>query len=119
MRADFSLRALYDALDARRKERGLTWTGVMREVNRFITTGHPVATATITSLKTKAVAEGDGVLQFLLWLGRSPESFMPGFVDADAERFQLRQLPLHQILRWDSKALHAALNEQREARHMS
>ncbi len=116
---DFSLKALYDALDAQRQERGLTWTGVMREINRFITTGHPIATGTITSLQNKAVAEGDGVLQMLIWLGRSPESFMHGFPDADADSFQLRQVRIDQILRWDSKALHAAMNTQREARGMT
>jgi hypothetical protein len=102
--ADFSLKALYEALDAQRQERGLTWTGVMREVNRNKTYFHPIATGTITSLKDKAVAEGDGILQMLLWLERSPESFIPGFADADDERYQLRQVARNQTLRWDAKA---------------
>jgi hypothetical protein len=119
MSADFSLKDIYDALEAQRTERGLTWAGVMREINRFITSGHPIATSTITSLKTKTVAEGDGVLQMLLWLGRTPESFLPGFVEPDSERFQLCQVRIDQILRWDATALHTALNQQRQARNMT
>src|SRR5262249_40487034 len=37
-RRDFDLRALYEALDARRRERALSWTAVAAEVNRFRTT---------------------------------------------------------------------------------
>jgi hypothetical protein len=116
---DFSLNALYDALDAQRQSRGLTWTAVMREINRNKTYIHPIATSTITSLKDKAVAEGDGILQMLLWLGRSPESFISGFADANDDRFQLQQVARNQTLRWDAKALHGALNAQREARGMT
>jgi len=39
---DFSLRAVYDALDARRAERGLTWAAVGREVNRNRTFMRPL-----------------------------------------------------------------------------
>jgi hypothetical protein len=114
--ADFSLRALYEALDEQRRSRNLTWAAVQREVNRFKLDGHPIATSTITSLQHKAVAEGDGVLQMLLWLHRTPESFVPGFPAPNAERFQLRDLPRNQILRFDVGALYSALNAEREAR---
>ncbi len=79
MISDFDLRALFDALDAKRQERGLSWAELTREVNRFRTQGHPIAASSITSLRDKAVAEGDGVLQMLIWLDRSPESFIPSF----------------------------------------
>jgi hypothetical protein len=115
----FSLKVLYDALDEQRQSRELTWAGAMREINRFKTGNHPISTSTITSLNDKVVAEGDGILQMLLWLRRSPESFIPGFPDANAERFQLRRVEIYQTLRWDAKALHAALNTQREARGMT
>ena len=113
--SDFDLRALYDALDEQRRSRRMSWAAAAREINGFKTGGHPIATSTITGLKHKAVAEGDGVLQMLLWLGRTPESFVPGIQDAPAERFRLRKLEESQIHRWDTKALHSALNSQRQA----
>jgi hypothetical protein len=116
---DFDLKALYDALDEQRRSREMSWVGVSREINRFVTVARPIATSTITGLKTKKLGEGDGILQMLLWLRRTPESFVPGFPEADAERFRLRQLRRGQILRWDTKALHAALNAQRQARGMT
>lgn len=117
--ADFDLKALYAALDEQRRSRTMSWAAVMRAINRFNLEGHPVATSTITGLKQKAVGEGDGILQMLLWLRRTPESFVPGFPDADAECFRLPEPGREQILRWDTKALHAALNTQRQASGMS
>ena len=118
-RSDFDLRALYDALDAQRRSREMSWAAVTRAINRFKREGHPMATSTITGLRSKAVAEGDGVLQMLLWLRRTPESFVPGIEEADAEHFRLPGLGGEQILRWDTKALHSALNSQRKARGMT
>jgi hypothetical protein len=117
--ADFDLKALYDALDEQRRSREMSWAAVTREINRFKTEGHPIATSTITGLKNKALGEGDGILQMLLWLRRTPESFVPDFKEADAERFRLPELGGEQILRWDTKALHSALNAQRQARGMT
>src|SRR5262245_16365800 len=74
---DFDLAALFDALDAQRQARGLSWAEVMREVNRGIAT-RAVASSTVTRLRTQKVAEADGVLQMLRWLRRAPESFVPG-----------------------------------------
>src|SRR5262245_10384570 len=117
--SDFSLNALYNAIDEQRHSRGLSWAALAREVNRFKMDRHPIASSTITGLKSKRVAEGDGILQMLLWLGRTPESFCPGFPEATAPRYHLRDLPQMQILRFDTKALHAALNAQREAKGMT
>ena len=116
---DFDLQALYAALDEQRRSRELSWAAATREINRFKTAGHPIATSTITGLKKKAAGEGDGILHMLLWLGRTPESFVPGFLEADAERFHLRVLGIEQVLRWDTRALHSALNAQRQVRGMS
>jgi len=116
---DFSLRALYDALDARRRERGMTWASVASEVNRFRTKLRPIAVSTITSLREKPVGEGDGILQMLLWLGRTPESFVPGIPDADSARYRLPAPKTGQILRWDTRALSAALNAERVTRQLT
>ena len=78
---DFSLEALFHALDAQRLERGLTWAEVTREINRESERSplHPVHASTVKATRTQRVAEADGILQMLLWLRRSPESFTPGF----------------------------------------
>src|SRR5262245_17677484 len=68
---DFDLRGLYEALDERRRERHLSWAAVAAEVNRFRTTGRPISVSTMTGLGRRAVAEGDGILQMLVWLGRT------------------------------------------------
>jgi hypothetical protein len=117
--ADFDLRTLYEALDEQRRARQLSWAAVAREINRGSKEGHPVATSTITGLKSKPAGEGDGILSMLLWLRRTPESLIPGYEDADAERFRLSEPGTGQALRWDTKALHAALNAQRQARGMT
>jgi len=116
--SDF-LRALHDALDERRRARRLTWAAATREINRGVVTRHQIARSTIAGLKTKSVAEGDGVLQMLLWLGRTPESVVPGFADAGAERFQLPMPAEHEVLRWDLPKLYTALDAERQARGKS
>jgi hypothetical protein len=116
---DFDLRALYDALDEQRRQRNMSWTSVAREVNRFQTRPHAIAVSTITGLRQKPVGEGDGVLQMLLWLGRTPESFVPGITDAHSERYRLPDLTTDQVLRWDTRALFLALNSQRAERRMT
>jgi hypothetical protein len=116
---DFDTRALFDALDEQRRARDLTWTAVAREVNRHRTTRRPIAVSTITGLKQKPGGEGDGILQMLLWLGRPPESFVPGHQQANADECRLPEITTGQILRWDTKALHAALDARRRERQLT
>ena len=116
---DFNLRALYDALDARRRERNMSWTAVAVEVNRFRTKLRPIAVSTITTLREKPVGEGDGILQMLMWLGRTPESFVPGIPAADSAPYRLPALSTGQILRWDTRALFAAVNAERVTRRLT
>jgi hypothetical protein len=118
-KGDFSLTALYAALDEQRSERNMSWREVASEVNRHRTFLRPIAVSTITALQHKPVGEGDGILQMLLWLDRSPESFLPNVSDADDSRFRLPRLTRGHILRWDTKALHAALDAERKARGMT
>jgi hypothetical protein len=118
--SDFSLADLYEALNAERRARGITWRQVMQEINavgRFHI--HPISPSTVTSLRTKAVGEGDGILQMLRWLKRTPESFVRGFDRAAPHTMKLPDLPSHQILRFDTKRLFAALDAQRLERGCS
>jgi hypothetical protein len=107
------MRVLHDAMEEKRRALGLSWAEVTSQVNQCCTRLRPIAQSTITSIKDKRTGEGDGILQMLLWVGRTPESFVPGIADADAARFQLPDLSIGQILRWNTKALFAALTARR------
>ncbi|MGC4047956.1 MAG: hypothetical protein QM758_29530 [Armatimonas sp.] len=117
--SNFDLKALYEALDEKRQAENLTWSAVARQVARDHKEAHAVAATTMTRLKDKRVGEGDGILQMLLWLGRAPESFLPGFIGADTEHFRLPMPAAGESLRWDTKAIYAALNIKREQRGMT
>jgi hypothetical protein len=118
---NFDLEALYHALDAKRESLGLTWAGAMRQItgqtDRSI--ARSVATSTIRSLETKPVAEADGVLQMLRWLNRSPESFVHGHPQFGAGRFVHPPLERGQILRFDTRAIYARLDVERERRGLT
>ena len=63
----FDAAALYEAMNAQRTARTLSWADVARE------TGVSVATLKRTALGGRL--EVDGVLAMVRWLGRSVESF--------------------------------------------
>jgi hypothetical protein len=65
------------------------------------------------------VIEGDGVLQALRWLRRTPESFVPGHSDGLNEDARLPHVDPHQILRFDAVAIHAALDARRLERQLT
>ena len=114
--SDFDLRALYEALDEQRRSRGLSWKAVASEVNHLRTRLRPIAVSTITGLAhSKPDVEGDGVLQMLLWLRRTPERFVPDMADPRSDCFCRPQLTTGQILRWDTRALFDALDAQRRS----
>jgi hypothetical protein len=113
---DFDLQALYAALDEQRHARQMTWAAVAAEVNQHRTRLRPIAVSTIKSLELKPSGEGDGILQLLLWLRRTPESFVPGATDPRSDRFCQPSLTTGQILRWNTEALFAALDAKRRER---
>jgi len=116
---DFSLRALYAALDAQRKARGLSWAQATREMHPKLKrpSTRPLSPSTVMGVRTKAAAEGDGVLAMLQWLNRTPESFIPGHKEKMDAR--LPDLPPGKVLRFDTKKIHAALNARRIERKMT
>jgi hypothetical protein len=62
----------------------MSWKAVAHEVNRADERYeiHPISPSTISGLRNKRWGvEGDGVLQIMLWLDRTPESFVPGHPD--------------------------------------
>lgn len=109
MSRDFDLPALYAALDARRVARGSSWAALAAELG--------VSAATLRGFGTRRAVEGDGVLRALAWLRRSPESFVPGWAGAPAEA----RLPASAVdaVRFDARALYAALDGERAARGLT
>jgi hypothetical protein len=101
----FDVHALYTALDAQRCLRQMSWPEVARAIGG-------VSPSTLTGTQTRGSVEGDGVLQMLRWLGRTPESFIPGYQEAAGED-SLPHAGSSQKLRFDTKAIHAALDARR------
>lgn len=102
--ADFDLHALQAAIDAECRARGLTWAAAAREVG--------VSASTLRGLGTRRAVEGDGVLQILRWLGRSAESFLRDGGPVGGVVAPLRT-PVGGVLRFDARALYAALDARR------
>ena len=118
---DFSLEALYVALDEKRRKRGLTWPAAAREISESFarTPARPISASTLTGIRTRRMVEGDGVLQMLRWLNRAPESFIAGHHDATDVSTALPATASNQILRFDTRALYEALNARRAERGLT
>ena len=116
---DFDLGALYVALDAQRLARGLSWQQAAREISGQLSRvpARPISPSTLTGLRNRATIEGDGVLQMLRWLQRTPESFVPGSEEAASAR--LPDVGPAQILRFDTRKLYAALDARRIERGLT
>ena len=69
----FNAAALYQALDAERRSRGLSWSQVAREVG--------VSVSTLTRTKLGGRMEVDGMLAMVRWVGRPAESFTFGHTE--------------------------------------
>ena len=109
MAKDFDLMALRGALDARRRALGLSWEDVGAALG--------VSAGTLRGLGTRGRAEGDGVLRAVAWLGRSPVSFVPGWTPGAGEAPLLESAA--RVLRFDARALYAALEAERAARRLT
>jgi hypothetical protein len=117
---DFDLARLYAALDEQRRERRLTWEQTAREISRAFerTSAGPLSASTLTGIPKRGQIEGDGVLQMLRWLNRTPESFVSGVKDSDVDT-ALPRVRSDQVLRFDAHAVHAALNARRHDRGLT
>jgi len=115
--ADFDVDALYEALDLQRRARSMSWEQAAQAISGLFrdAPSRPVSPSTLTGMRGRGVLDGDGVLQMLRWLGRAPESFVPGHAGAAP----LPDVPPNRILRFDTKLIHAALNARRTERGMT
>ncbi len=64
----FNAYALYEAMDARRRSRGLSWAQVGAELG--------ISSSTLTRTKRGGRMEVDGMLAMVRWVGRTVESFV-------------------------------------------
>jgi transcriptional regulator with XRE-family HTH domain len=64
----FDARALYEALDEKRKARELTWREVAQEIG--------ISASTLTRTREGGRLEVDGMLAMVGWLGVPVESFV-------------------------------------------
>jgi len=111
----FDLRQLFAALDAQRRLKGLSWSGALREIRRGSKRG--LSLSTLKGIGAKSFAEGDGVLQMLRWLGRTPESFVRGRPEEPGAA--LPDIPLSKILRFDTRKLYLAIAAERDRRTLT
>lgn len=103
---DFDLVALRAALDSERVARGTSWAAIGAALG--------ISASTLRSFGTRPWAEGDGVLRAVAWLGRSPESFVPGA----SENAPVPNGP-PRALRFDVVKLYSAIDAEREKRGMT
>jgi hypothetical protein len=117
----FDLSALADAIETERLARGITWKQLTDEVRPGPPRpgDHPISASALSTMGRKARANSTIVLQVLLWLDRTPESFIRGRSSESRPDEILRPPSPGQILRFDVRALHAALEERRTERRLT
>lgn len=114
--------ALWQAMDAQRVERELTWNGVTRELReaeaglaaRLGKRNHPIAASTMAKLQMGAEPGCHFALKYLQWIDATPERFLTtGDPLGLAE--PLPRVDSFHRLRWDVPRLAAVMVARREA----
>jgi hypothetical protein len=118
---DFDIPALYAALDEQRQARGMSWAQAAREMSGALrdAPARLISPSTLNGMRQRRTIEGDGVLQMLRWLQRSPESFLADRHGESRESEMLPHVGPSEILRFDTRALYAALDARRDERGMT
>jgi len=121
---DFDIAALFDALEAQGRNRALSWKGVAQALwdQSAALNGrrndHPISASTLKGMVRRRDTTCQRALFMLRWLGRTPESFMPGST-VDAKSTALPFVGPDQRLRWDLQKLYDALDSQRRERNFT
>lgn len=115
---DFDLAALSEALDTRRAELGLTWQELAIQVTDRPSrrSDRRIAASTFKGMSERGSVRDTVVLQALRWLGRTPESFVPG-LPATSEQ----ALPSDDTGRpaLDTRAIYLAIDDRRASRELT
>jgi len=114
------MKALHATLDAERRARHLSWIELTAEINEPFahSSSIPISVATIRDMPNKRSVASAVILQILRWLGRTPESFLSGPELALAPSEIVPDPGPSRILRFDTRAMHGALNAERVKRGM-
>ena len=122
---DFDCGALFDALDAQRRERGLGWYELAdelwqesSELNAQRGDDHPLCGGAIQRLQGRGATSCQYALFMLRWLHRSPEDFLIGPV-LEVGDVRLPEAGTDSRLRWDLNQLHTALNARRRQQDLT
>jgi hypothetical protein len=117
----FDMRALQAALDGERRARKLTWDQLAAEISEpfKITPSVPISVSTLRTMTAKRSVTSAVVLQVLRWLRRTPESFLLGRDQPPAPEEALPEAGLGEVLRFDTAAIHAALDAKRRERRLT
>lgn len=118
----FDGRRLYGALELRRADQDLSWSGVAQQIwelsaglNARRLADHPLSTSSIIRLRDHGNASCQHALLMLWWLGAAPEEFIADPAP-DTIGVPLPGCDSDHRLRWSLKRLHATLNEARMRR---
>jgi hypothetical protein len=114
----FDMQGLHAALDAARQARGLSWVALVAEINKPFegTPSIPISVGTVRGMMNKSSVTSGVVLQILRWFGRSPESFLAGHDTTMSTEEILPEPGPGRILRFDTRSMHASLDEERRRR---
>lgn len=116
----FDIQTLHADLDTARRARGLSWPALVAEINKPFegTPSIPISVTTVRGMQNKSSVTSAVVLQILRWLGRTPESFLSGSGAVERANETLPDAGPGRILRFDTRAMHAALDAERTKRGM-
>ena len=112
------VRALARALDARRRELGLGWSALAREIWAQSAElnqrrgDHPLSPATLSGIERRGDVSCQHALFVLRFLGRSPEDYVPGHPPG----VSLPACGPDRRLRWNLRRTYDALDEERRRR---
>lgn len=115
------MQALHAVLDAERRALHLSWIELTAQINKPFdgTSSIPISLTTIRSMQKKRSVTSAVVLQVLRWLGRTPESFLTGHGSSPTASETLPEPGPSRILRFDTRAMHGALEAERARRGMT
>ena len=121
--AEFDATALYAALNEKRLELGLSWSGAakaMWDLSHELNSrrhDHPISPATLSGLALRGDTSCQHAAFMCRWLNRAPESFLVGAAPSTSDA--LPDVPADRRLRWDLKKLFDALDAQRRERALT
>lgn len=120
----FDCGALFGALDADRRDRGLDWyelaDRLWQQSSRLNASAkdHPLCGGAIQRFGPRGAVSCQYALFFLRWLERAPEEFLRGRTVAVGD-VTLPKAGTDRRLRWRLDEVHAALNEERTVRGLT